>query len=262
VIGRGHDLAALIGFLDLLAQGPEPKDVAAALARGPLVAYQPATSFIAVRDCEFLHGIGAFGFTSHFHARYQAFPLSYDWPASRAVVRNEIIDVSIATMFAEYPTLAVDRALWEPVFADRNGDDGRLVAVPIVYRGVVTGVFGFVAFAPDGPALSDATFLLGTAGALALWLESSNLAETRLVREDPLTRELPLFLHERQRKILRLVGDGKSNRAIAHHLGYSISTVKLDLNRAMRMLRVSDRFQAAEQARELGFLDGHAPTST
>jgi DNA-binding NarL/FixJ family response regulator len=63
-----------------------------------------------------------------------------------------------------------------------------------------------------------------------------------------------LHVTERQKQILRLVEVGKSNTGIALALGYSVSTIKQELQRVMRAMGVSDRTEAAARARSLGLL--------
>jgi len=67
--------------------------------------------------------------------------------------------------------------------------------------------------------------------------------------------DIALNLDGRQLEILRLVEQGRSNASIAFTLGYSESTVKQDLQRAMKVLRTKDRLDAAIQARSLGMQD-------
>lgn len=201
-----------------------------------------------------MRGIGTYGLTSDFHSRYQAFPLSYDWPAARALHRNEIIEISIHDMFDEYPSLRIDRELWEPVVGSPD-TPGFLVAVPITGQGRVHGVFGFITRGPIKLGVSDVHLLQGIGAALFLWLRAMNVQAGETVVDDPLTSEVPLIITPRQRIILELVESGKSNETIASVLGYSSSTVKLDLKRAMRALRVTDRLHAVTRAQELGLLD-------
>jgi DNA-binding NarL/FixJ family response regulator len=57
-------------------------------------------------------------------------------------------------------------------------------------------------------------------------------------------------LSDRQIAILRLVPLGLTNEAIAYRLGFSASTIKVDLSRAMETLRVNDRHRAAAAAEQ------------
>src|SRR3954451_5739607 len=62
-------------------------------------------------------------------------------------------------------------------------------------------------------------------------------------------------LTKRELEILRLVGDGSSNREIARALWLSDQTVKFHLGHAYRKLGVRDRRAAVERVRQLGLLD-------
>jgi DNA-binding CsgD family transcriptional regulator len=70
-----------------------------------------------------------------------------------------------------------------------------------------------------------------------------------------------IALSDRQQVILRLVEMGKSNASIALSLGYSSSTVKAEIQKALRALKVNDRVAAAKRARDLGLLEDEAPVS-
>lgn len=253
------ELAAFPGFLDLLSRGASADEVVVALSQGPLKSFEPISTGIGVLEDGFVRFIGLYGGFAEFHDRYHKIPLSYDWPASRSAMYNEIADVAIKDVFTEYPTLEVDRDLWQPLFRQTNGGDGRLVMVPTTMQGSVTGVVGFITPMSQRLGLTDSTMLLGIAAAVALWLKGVHQATLtdELFGYD--TDELPLILSPRQKQLLSLVADGRSNSTIAHMLGYSLSTVKLDLNRAKRSLRVSDRESAAQRARDLGLLGDEQP---
>jgi DNA-binding NarL/FixJ family response regulator len=66
-------------------------------------------------------------------------------------------------------------------------------------------------------------------------------------------------LTDREREVLRMVGDGHQNKSIARRLGISERTVKAHLTSIYQRLGVTDRTQAAlwaqRQARVLGPLD-------
>ena len=61
-------------------------------------------------------------------------------------------------------------------------------------------------------------------------------------------------LSERELEILRLLGQGASNKEIADHLVITVGTVKNHLTNIMAKLGVRDRTQAALKARELGII--------
>ncbi len=70
------------------------------------------------------------------------------------------------------------------------------------------------------------------------------------------TSSQPLIepLSERELEILRLLGQGASNKEIADHLVITVGTVKNHLTSIMGKLGVRDRTQAALKARELGII--------
>ncbi len=61
-------------------------------------------------------------------------------------------------------------------------------------------------------------------------------------------------LSERELEILRLLGQGASNKEIADHLVITVGTVKNHLTNIMAKLSVRDRTQAALRAKELGII--------
>jgi DNA-binding NarL/FixJ family response regulator len=61
-------------------------------------------------------------------------------------------------------------------------------------------------------------------------------------------------LSERELEILRLLGQGASNKEIADHLVITVGTVKNHLTNIMAKLSVRDRTQAALKAKELGII--------
>ena len=70
-----------------------------------------------------------------------------------------------------------------------------------------------------------------------------------------LTAEPRTRLTGRQRDILRLAANGKTNRAIGSQLGVGEEAVKSQIQKALRKLRVGDRTQAVAVALRLGLLD-------
>lgn len=59
----------------------------------------------------------------------------------------------------------------------------------------------------------------------------------------------------RQLQVLRLLGEGKTNRQIAETLGLSENTVRMHVERIRRALRAHTRGEAVAKARELGLLN-------
>ncbi len=84
----------------------------------------------------------------------------------------------------------------------------------------------------------------------------------RLFRSEPRTGEFTpneraqasLGITERERQVLQLLADGRSNKEIAARLGLSPNTVKTHVARLFEKLRVARRTEAILLARELGLV--------
>lgn len=63
-----------------------------------------------------------------------------------------------------------------------------------------------------------------------------------------------LGITERERQVLQLLADGRSNKEIAARLGLSPNTVKTHVARLFEKLRVARRTEAILHARELGLI--------
>lgn len=75
-----------------------------------------------------------------------------------------------------------------------------------------------------------------------------------LREETPAERPLVVPLSEREREIVRLLADGRSNREMAARLFLAEGTVKNHVTNVLAKLGVRDRTQAALRARELDLL--------
>jgi len=84
----------------------------------------------------------------------------------------------------------------------------------------------------------------------------------RLFRREPRSEEFTpneralasLGITEREREVLQLLADGRSNKEIAARLGLSPNTVKTHIARLFEKLRVARRTQAILLARDLGLV--------
>jgi RNA polymerase sigma factor (sigma-70 family) len=63
-----------------------------------------------------------------------------------------------------------------------------------------------------------------------------------------------LGITERERQVLQLLADGRSNKEIAAQLGVSPNTVKTHVARLFEKLQVGRRTEAIQLARELGLV--------
>ncbi len=62
-------------------------------------------------------------------------------------------------------------------------------------------------------------------------------------------------LSERERQVLQLLAQGRSNQQIAQTLVIALDTVKRHVSHIFSKLGVSNRVQAVKQAHDLGLLD-------
>ena len=254
-IARKQDrLAAFPPLIAFLATYPDPQSVTEALLNGPLKFYEAVACNMMKKEKgenNALLLIGSTGITERTVQRYQELPLNIDTPMGRAFSDNEIVAVSITEMVDEYPAVQMDSEIWHEQI-ERSGNQS-IVCAPIVSNGQAIGAFNFY-LPPEHPlGSSDYSFVQGLSALLGMWLShprtnkgiDTDLADNNL--------DIPLTLSDRQLEILGLVEQGRSNAAIAVCLGYSQSTVKQELQKAMKVLRVSERQEAATRAKELGF---------
>ena len=156
-------------------------------------------------------------------------------------------------MVADTPALAIDRHIWDP-FLDRVGRRDA-VCVPITSGGRPVGAIALLCTPRTSWGPADLAILEAVGAALGLWATHPGSGVTTALAPGAAEPDgNVLKLTDRQIAILRLAEDGASNSAIAAALGYSISTVKQEIQRVLRTLRAVDRAAAAERARGLGLL--------
>lgn len=250
---RLGSLAPLDRYLAYLTTFPDPDDACVALMRGPLSPLGAKSGSILARynDSE-LRIVGTFQSAPEAVQRYSSIPLDLDVPATRCVLDGELLIHELGSITSTFPPLALDASIWQVISDQSRGT--YLVSQPIMAAGMALGVIGFVSSQTRGFIESFAPMLSSISSAVALWLTHPQTREhvstVGLAVQSPAT----LSLTPRQQQILLLVEDGKSNAAIAHLLGYSLSTVKQELQRVLFSLRVHGRQEAVLRARELGLL--------
>ena len=124
------------------------------------------------------------------------------------------------------------------------------VCLPLRYRGATSGGFGITFSRPIKDLGLDARIWEVFSAAGEVFLSKSWSSE--LVRNPvPINQygEDALFavgsLSERERQVLELVAEGKTNEQIARSMAYSTSTIKQDTIRIFRVLGVKTREEAA-----------------
>lgn len=96
--------------------------------------------------------------------------------------------------------------------------------------------------------------------ALAIEGETGAVAPPRpVIPEPPAQDSVPAHLTPRQREVLALLGQGKSNKEIARALNLSEGTVKLHVTAILKALKVSNRTGAVVAAARLGLGEAAPP---
>lgn len=124
--------------------------------------------------------------------------------------------------------------------------------------------------AADDPAVARQAFAAGALGyvpksasadtllmALSLVMRGERFVPSLVQRPaHPAPIELATFgdLTERQSEVLRHLGEGLSNKAIAHRMGITEKTIKAHMTGVLRALSASDREQAIQSARAAGII--------
>ncbi len=247
-------------FWTFLAAFPHPVTVPRAMALGPLSNFDAKGAFLAFpHEAGYLRTMGGFGFTDEEMDRYAVVPLSMPSPMAEAFLSSEVSIMPFADLPATYEVVRVDPEIWNEM-ADRFGE-GDVVHVPVTAQGTTLGVLGFYTSERRIWTSKDVSYLEGLCAAVGIWATHplSGVQTPEIWRP---VGETMLVLSDRQRVILRMVEGGKSNAAIAIALGYSPSTVKAEIQKVLRALKVNDRIAAAVRARELGLLDDEESAET
>ena len=243
-------LAGVPQLLRYLGTFPAPDDVVEALHRGPLgQCGAQAVALAIVTPTRELMNLATLGFTREEDDRYRLFPLSLDAPSTRAVASGRIEHADAEAFPAELLG-GLDEEMWRDMVA-RMGCVS-IVSAPILHEGSAIGTVASFLDRPWREDSPEALVITAVAASVALWMAHPRSGVRTIAV--PAAREWSLAFTERQRAVLRMVEDGLSNPAIALELGTSESTVKADLQQAMRALRTSDRREAAARARGLGLV--------
>ncbi len=246
----GHAYGAIPELLGVLSRSPHPDAVAEAIVEGPGSGFEAVSGAVLWAHGSNLVIIGSHGYRAEEADGLQILPLSGGYPLFTAFFEGEVIIVSSRDMEVQFPALRRPGSRWHHLM--KRLPEGVHIHAPIVSDGRSIGAYVVSCQRDRAWSTLDIARLDAVSHALGIWLSHPDSGFP--VDADDLDHENPLS--ERQRRILALVGDGRTNASIAHALGISPSTVKQEIGRAMELLDVTDRHAARRRAADLGYLVG------
>ena len=127
---------------------------------------------------------------------------------------------------------------------------GEMAFLPLRHRGAPVGfvVLGFSD--PVEHTWHLRAMLDGLLSATVMWVLASSAL--RGTANSNLTEVVPLEITARQREVLVLMRDERSNREIAEELGYSVATIKADITALGQLLGASGRAEILDKAKRIG----------
>ncbi len=245
--------AALGYFLRFLSGNPEGDAATRALINGALAPVGvTAGQVYAIAGADTLELVGNFGYTDDEAAAFRALPIGLPLPVCDAVRSMEMVALTPDELVTRYPILLSQPSLVDGTSAAMHGK--HIVCIPIVYSGVPIGALSLLQSSSDAWEASDWNYLEAIGAAVGMWMNNQRqiLVEKWRRQAPPAPREVRIS--DRQRQILEMIGDDHTNGEIARELGYSIPTIKKDLQQIMRILGTEDRRTTAGRAREIGLL--------
>lgn len=277
-------------FLEYLATEPDGDSALKALSLGPLAHLHPISVIFFGTDSHrhSLRPLGQFGLLSPWN-RSNPLPLSWRTPMTHAFLTNAQVFSTSAEIRTGFPTLVpwldgaqqVSRQAHAGLHGHSDGhsdgqldghvdghSDGQLdghmdghvgehveismVNLPVRYAGVSLGVWTIIL--PGWVTISDEEKyrLNGLSGALAMWQEICRLRRSETLIAKAPTKESGSGLSDRQLQILSLIRDGRSNDSIARALGFSVGTIKVEIQAMFAALSATSRQELVTHAEMLG----------
>jgi DNA-binding CsgD family transcriptional regulator len=244
---------ALCYFLRFLAGNPDGDAAARALVLGALAPMGAISATIYAHDrASTLELVGNYGFDEELASSYRAIPVSMPMPFAEAFVSMNALAFPERELVERYPILSA-----EPTLADGsalNNGAGAMVFAPVLNSGVAIGVVSVLMAEEHDYQPADWQYLDGITAGIAMWLNNQREILVDRWRRSAPTPQREVRISERQREILELIGLDHTNGEIAKSLGYSVPTIKKDLQHLMKMLGTHDRRSTAGRAREIGLL--------
>ena len=256
----GDHMASRSALLKLISNDPTGDALVEALARGPMSIYQPlaVAIYAPIPDRSALTRRGSFGFVTS--TRHEAIPTSWDYPITRAFLTGEAVVVKTTEIDDRYPLMGG----WAKYVRQPAAPSAEvtILGLPLVYAGTAVGACTLVCEHAEPWSWFDYAFTEGVCAAMALWQRIDDLKSSLPIEVTVHSRSRPLGLSERQQRVLQLLAEGTSNSSIARMLGFSLSTVKAEVQVILELLEAKSRKEAVTRATRVGLLDAGSVTDT
>lgn len=245
---------ALSYFLRFLAGNPDGDAAARALVLGAMAPFGTVGATIYAHDREStLELAGVYGLDDETSGSYRVIPTTMPLPLSQAFVTLNPVVVPVADLLTAYPIYQSDPGILERA-ALAESADGLLISTAILNSGVPIGGLMLLQSERGEWQPADWQYLDGVLAGLSMWMNNQREILVDRWRRAAPTPAREVRISERQREILELVGLDRTNGEIAKSLGYSVPTIKKDLQHLMKLLGTHDRRSTAGRAREIGLL--------
>jgi DNA-binding CsgD family transcriptional regulator len=247
-IARPEDFALdgtpLISYLWMLSDLPDGDAVGFAICRGLFAPFGAdlALVYAARPDGHTLDLVASYGMGRRENAVYARVTADMHLPGAETfrigtekwLTREQVADTYplAAPFFRSFPT------------------SGEMAFLPLRHRGAPVGfvVLGFSD--PVEHTWHLRAMLDGLLSATVMWVLASSAL--RGTANSNLTEVVPLEITARQREVLVLMRDERSNREIAEELGYSVATIKADITALGQLLGASGRAEILDKAKRTG----------
>jgi DNA-binding CsgD family transcriptional regulator len=206
-----------------------------------------------------LHHLGLHHRDPTFQAELDSLP-EFAWePVDGAF--EEVLKSGRPALFNELDADAIARGRWWVTDFLERSHLARAVVLPLYVFGEPVGVMG-IAQEASCPPLSeeDARYMQGIGDLLALAIDDLRLREEATRRRGAMPAAASAFalsdLSERELQILRLIGEGLTNREIGERLYLSVRTVEWHRGRIAGKLGVHKRSELIAVGRQAGREEG------
>lgn len=244
-------LTSVAALLRTLAEAPDPGTVADAVVDSFRDSLDVRAAAILVARPPLMVVFALSGLPTEQATVFESLPLDGDYPGTRAFYEAEVIIDPVIRLPELYAAMASPTSRGRALLAAYP--DGQLASAPIIGGGRTLGSFTAVSDVERSWSTLDLAALSTIGHALGMWLTHP---DSGLPDEFAAPRA---GLSARQADILERVAQGLGNAAIAADLGFSESTVKAEIGRAMRALGVDSRTAAAERALAAGLVTRATP---